>query len=413
MQKFEENMRVIVPALITGTGEDKVGTISKVETFLGKTIVSVSYDTPDRLGNWGSTITNTSALKIMAKKSEDNNILPQVEEFLKYKQQYPDRILLIDNVSREKGYVAYGEDAVAISKLLGIPLKKGGQTEQGLEKVFLSANDANKVIEQLMRNRLKAALIESPQKNAKEVEKPQLITVNGDRVTHVHTFQSTKDPDTWFLYAKLNDRPLHAIRVHKEDAIAFQRKEIPVKDMIEKYYPTKMALKLSPEEFKSATTLSNGQNVDRFFVFKEGNPEHDFFGKWKAYAEVGGKKMAGLLSTKDLNGYFDRVMSPAQIVESTFGAHLHLASAYQAYKLPENIREENVRISRAKDGKWYVSVDLGDKGITPKKKLSFEDGQSYFKAKTATREQLAAKYLTSEIKEMLSQGNEQKRGLKI
>ena len=135
MQKFEENMRVIVPALITGTGEDKVGTISKVETFLGKTIVSVSYDTPDRLGNWGSTITNTSALKIMAKKSEDNNILPQVEEFLKYKQQYPDRILLIDNVSREKGYVAYGEDAVAISKLLGIPLKKGGQTEQGLERM--------------------------------------------------------------------------------------------------------------------------------------------------------------------------------------------------------------------------------------------------------------------------------------
>ena len=186
-------MRVIVPAIITGTGEEKTGTISKVETFLGKTIVSVSYDTPDHLGNWGSTITNTSALKIMAKKSEDNNILPQVEEFLKFKQQYPDRILLIDNVSREKGYVAYGEDAVAISKLLGMPLEKGGQTEQGMEKVWLSANDAEKVIKQLMRNRLKAATIENPQKNEKEVEKPQLITINGDRVTHVSIDQGTRN----------------------------------------------------------------------------------------------------------------------------------------------------------------------------------------------------------------------------
>lgn len=422
MKKFEENMRVVVPAIITGTGEDKVGTVSKVETFLGKTIVSVSYDTPDALGNWGTAVTNTSTLKIMTKKKDNSKLLPQVEAFLKYREQHPDRLLLIDGMGGEKDYVAYREDAVAISKLLGIPLEKGGKSEQGMDVVRFSTKDAEKVIRQLVLNKLKVATahMDSPQNETNDViseekkaQKPQLVTVNGDKVTHAHVFQSNKNPEAWFLYAKMNDKPLRAIIVQKEDAIAFQHKEIPIKDMMEKYYPTKMALKLSPEDFKAATTLSNGQNVDRFFVFKEGNPEHDFFGKWKAYAEVNGQKMAGILSTKDLNGYFDRVISPAQIVENTFGAHLHLASAYQAYKLPENIREENVRISKAKDGKWYVSVDLGENGVTPKKELSFDDGQSYFKAKTATREQLAAKYLASDIKEMLLKGNEQRQGLKI
>lgn len=47
-------------------------------------------------------------------------------------------------------------------------------------------------------------------------------------------------------------------------------------------------------------------------------------------------------------------------------------------------------------------MDLGDKGKTGKHELSFDDGYSLFKAKTATREQIAAKYLNTEITGMLS-----------
>lgn len=47
-------------------------------------------------------------------------------------------------------------------------------------------------------------------------------------------------------------------------------------------------------------------------------------------------------------------------------------------------------------------MDLGDKGQTSKKEISFDDGYSLFKSKTATREQIAAKYLHTEITGLLA-----------
>ena len=49
-----------------------------------------------------------------------------------------------------------------------------------------------------------------------------------------------------------------------------------------------------------------------------------------------------------------------------------------------------------------MSADLGEKGRTSKKEISFDDGYSLFKAKTATRDQLAVKHLGAEIQEKLS-----------
>jgi hypothetical protein len=54
------------------------------------------------------------------------------------------------------------------------------------------------------------------------------------------------------------------------------------------------------------------------------------------------------------------------------------------------------------DNKWKVSVDLGEKGQTSRHEISFDDGYSLFKTKTATREQIAAKYLNTEITGMLA-----------
>ena len=45
-----------------------------------------------------------------------------------------------------------------------------------------------------------------------------------------------------------------------------------------------------------------------------------------------------------------------------------------------------------------MSADLGEgRGRTSKQEISFDDGYSLFKAKSATREQIAAKYLGQEI----------------
>lgn len=140
-----------------------------------------------------------------------------------------------------------------------------------------------------------------------------------------------------------------------------------------------------------------------FNVYKEKDEQRPDYGKYKFYVQMGDTKMSAVASREDLNAYFDRVVSPTQLVEKNFGERLHLQSAYKKYQLPEGVDPKGVRVAKDhSDNKWKVSMDLGDKGKTSKHELSFDDGYSLFKAKTATREQIAAKYLNTEIMGMLS-----------
>lgn len=66
MNELKEGIRVIVPAIITGTGEEKTGTITKMENFLHHKFVSIDYDTPDSYGKRGCVVTNTDALHIVS-----------------------------------------------------------------------------------------------------------------------------------------------------------------------------------------------------------------------------------------------------------------------------------------------------------------------------------------------------------
>ena len=58
--------------------------------------------------------------------------------------------------------------------------------------------------------------------------------------------------------------------------------------------------------------------------------------------------------------------------------------------------------ANSKIGAWTVQVDLGERGKTSRLPLSYDDGFSYFQTKSATKEQLAAKYLGTEISQKLS-----------
>ena len=90
-------------------------------------------------------------------------------------------------------------------------------------------------------------------------------------------------------------------------------------------------------------------------------------------------------------------------MERNFGERLHLKSAYEKYQLPEGVDSKGVRVAKDRsDNKWKVSVDIGDKGKTSRHEISFDDCYSLFKTKTATREQIAAKYLNTEITGLLS-----------
>lgn len=235
---------------------------------------------------------------------------------------------------------------------------------------------------------------------------PQMVTVNGDKVTHGHSFQSKDNPENWYFTAKINGLQLKPQKMDPADLAAYQKKEMTVPQLMERYYPTKLMPKVPEVAFKTPNVLTGPEGnmtIDKFNVYKEKDQTRADYGQYKFYAQIGENKMSTVASRQDLNAYFDRVMTPGQLVEKNFGERLHLSSHYEQFKLPEGIEKEQIRIAKDRsDGKWKVSVDLGERGKTEKKEMSFDDGYSLYKAKSATREQIAAKYVGAEVKSLLA-----------
>ena len=243
-------------------------------------------------------------------------------------------------------------------------------------------------------------------KQERKPREPQMVTAAGEKVTHGHAYQSKANPEEWYFTAKMDGKQLKPQRMDAADFAAYQKKEMTVPQLMERYYPTKLMPKVSEESFKMPKSIAGPEgniSVEKFNVYKEKDEQRADYGKYKFYAQIGDSKMSAVASRQDLNAYFDRVMTPAQLVEKHFGERLHLKSAYEKYQLPEGIDPKGVRVAKDRgDNKWKVSVDMGDKGRTTKHEISFDDGYSLFKAKTATREQIAAKYLNTEISGMLA-----------
>ena len=251
------------------------------------------------------------------------------------------------------------------------------------------------------------------QQGEKQHREPQMITANGGKVSHAHAYQSNKNPEDWFFTAKIDGKELHPQKMSADDVAAYSKKERTVEQLMQTYYPTKLMKQIPAEEYKAANILSDGRAIDKMNVYKEANQQSQNFGKWMLYAQVGEQKMSTPLNNHDLNAYFDRVTTPKQLVENNLGQRLHLASHYEQFKLPEGAEIKDIRVSKDADNKWRISADMGDRGVTSKKELSFDDGYSLFHAKTATRQQLAAKYLTPEINEKMGVKQEISQGLKL
>lgn len=401
----------------------------------------------------------------MAKKINQEDDTKFLKEFEKLKAKHPDAMLLF----REGDfYKLYKEDAVKAALILGIAtadkvtstiegkIKTAEFPKHALDtylpkliraKERVAICDKLEVIEQVRKNEeptlsnntdmakkkkekavqeepaktVKNAAVEKPAKEKKAEAKseqktetkqerkprePQMVTAAGEKVTHGHAYQSKANPEEWYFTAKMDGVQLKPQRMDAADLAAYQKKEMTVPQLMERYYPTKLMPKVSEEAFKMPKSIAGPEgniSVEKFNVYKEKDEQRADYGKYKFYAQIGDSKMSAVASRQDLNAYFDRVMTHAQLVEKNFGERLHLKSAYEKYQLPEGIDPKGVRVAKDRgDNKWKVSVDMGDKGRTTKHEISFDDGYSLFKAKTATREQIAAKYLNTEISGMLA-----------
>lgn len=250
-----------------------------------------------------------------------------------------------------------------------------------------------------------------------EVQKaiaPQLITENGQKVTSANLFESPKQEGKYFFYARLDGVGLHPKAVKEQDVDAFMKNEISVKEMFAKYYPSKMVKQLSKDDFDNLK-LSDGRELTSFRVYKQRNETKPHFGEYMLYAEMGDKRFHATLLTHDqLDMYFDRTQSKSQLAEKVIGEQLHLKTAYEKYRFPENIPVQEVRVRKGVDGAWLISATVKDRGQTPERKMTNNDLYSLFKSKTASKEQLGAKYLTEDVKDLsLNKKLERSQGLKL
>lgn len=383
-----------------------------------------------------------------------------IRQHTKLKSQYPDSLILFKEGDR---YEFYGKDAVIaanyatafcehkndgtvngmaytsfshfeVDRYLEKLAKRGysvvicEQLEDGYKitnKTLSETNDMAKTkkansktdCESILQDKTEPKSQKSDSSLENKLREPQMITVNGDKVTHGHAYQGNTNNKAWFFTAKLNGVQLKPQLMDMNDVVAFSKKELTIPQLMALYYPTKLMPKVPETAFKIPNVIAGptgNLTVEKINVYKEKDPARDDFGKYKFYAKVDGKSMSAIASREDLNAYFDRVMTPGQIVEKNFGERLHLQSHYSQYRLPDSVKDENIRIAKSKEGAWTVQVDLGTKGKTSRATLSYDDGFSYFQAKSATKEQIAAKYLGGEIQRKLAQNEtSQDKSIKI
>jgi mutS domain I protein len=390
--------------------------------------------------------TEKKAAKKTAKLPKSKTLAELYENM---KEKHPDAVLLFRTGDF---YTALNADASKVADTLSIKPTKPAKAEDGPLQVTFPHHALDTNLPKLIRAGLRVAIVDSLEKKqsvekstsvktetkaqetkvqekkeeGKNVDKsasakqehqprePQMVTVNGDKVSHAHAFQSKVNPADWFYVAQLNGKQLNPMKMDAADIAAYQKREAKVEDMMQKYYPTKLAPKVSAEEYKAANILSDGRVIDKMTVYKEKDEQRADYGKYKLYAQVGDQRMSVPMTKADQSAFFDRVTTPAALVEKNFGERLHLASAYAIYQLPANIKVEDIRVAKDNmDGKWKISAAVGENGRTDKKAISFDDGFSLFQAKTVTREQLAAKYLSDDIKVLSGQKQAISNGLKM
>lgn len=257
--------------------------------------------------------TEKKAAKKTAKLPKSKTLTELYENM---KEKHPDAVLLFRTGDF---YTAVNADAPKVADTLGLKTNKTAKAEDGSLQVTFPHHALDTNLPKLIRAGLRVAIVDSleekqsvensvsvkteakaqeikaeeKKEEGQTVEKsatakqehqprePQMVTVNGDKVSHAHAFQSKVNPAGWFYVAQLNGKQLNPMKMDAADIAAYQKREAKVEDMMQKYYPTKLAPKVSVEEYKAANILSDGRVIDKMTVYKEKDEQRADYGKYK------------------------------------------------------------------------------------------------------------------------------------
>ena len=137
-------------------------------------------------------------------------------------------------------------DASKVADTLGLKANKPAKAEDGSLQVTFPHHALDTNLPKLIRAGLRVAIVDSLEKKqnvekavsektettaqekkeeGKSVEKtatvkqehqprePQMVTANGDKVSHAHAFQSKVNPADWFYVAQLNGKQLNPMKM--------------------------------------------------------------------------------------------------------------------------------------------------------------------------------------------------------
>ncbi len=356
-------------------------------------------------------------------------------QFTEMKKKHPDAVLLFRTGDF---YELFGEDAVKASELLGITLtRRANGSDKYIELAGFPRHALDAYLPKLVRAGQRVAICEqledpkltktakqkvvetitpkaapkskpAPTSLSAESVKPvaEIKTVNGDKITDAQVFQWKSKGDGWYFMAKINGQKLRPQMITEGEAQAFLKGNRTLHGMIQQYYPTKLQKKVDVKHYTfplSFIVPSSDEKLEiqKFNVYKEKSADSPNYGKWMFFAEVNGRKMSAPGTSHQLLAYFDRTETAGQLISAVFGAKLHLKSHYEQFQLPAGLKIDDIRIQSKPipDTKaWSISVSLADGRTTSTKEITFEDGYSFWRAKTADRAQIASKYFYDELK---------------
>lgn len=240
----------------------------------------------------------------------------------------------------------------------------------------------------------------------------QMVTVNGKKVSGGRIYPvSNEQGQQWVFLATVDGTALRPVPIEGKDIglvaqCSKEGKPFPIEHMMEKYQPSKVAKKVSEQEFSTPKEIEGiggkTHTLTKMNVYKESDPQKPDFGHYKFYAVVDGKGMSVKPSSQLLSFWFDRTMSIDKIFGQAFGERLCLPMAYEKYSMPEGIKPEMIKVHKvANSNSYHIRAEL-EKGLsTPARPMSYADTSAYFADKSLAGK-LAGKYLSDDVTNLLT-----------
>ena len=95
-------------------------------------------------------------------------------------------------------------------------------------KVEKTENEAKKTetakVDKAETKKTEKSVEQSADQKVHKPREPQMVTVNGEKVSHGHAFQSNQDPNKWYFTARLDGQQLRPQLMKPEDVKAYQER---------------------------------------------------------------------------------------------------------------------------------------------------------------------------------------------